>query len=425
MATVIQTGPSGWDIAAQAFQQAFQNGQQLALKRKELELQAQRVQSATDLEAAQRRQIEQDLQQKAGQHQADDAANNAYAGLASLHPELLSDPVKMIAAVAPQLSQIPGATESFAGLMKGHTEILSGAAQRDLAIQRAAVDQATAAHQERENLLDGQVHDILSHYEGQDLAHNPQTQAKAIADIFTVDPERALRQADTFNKINGRVTTTALDDGSILTADEQGHWHVTAHAWGGRPAAGGPGAQMAVQQRLVAARQTVNALQKLNAIYLMDHEGVVEPPAATTLEDAKGVLGRVLGGGAGMTTAQAVRSKHQQLAGMYGAQFIDQYFKTIVGGNTPRNREYWLNFRRAYVPIGPLKEGVGEAAYRSRLELIADLQQLIRSASAGQAPDPSLVHGFSDAINAETQVQQLVDPSGAGVDLSQRPWEQR
>lgn len=410
--TIIQT-PGALDTASQAFQQSFALFRQLAEKRQALDLERQRITSQVGLEDAQKQQIKANTLRINAEIQRTDAQLAGQRLAMQLHQE--DDPT--FEAHLQQLKVDPD-TNYWAHEARMGIQQQQASTQRDQ--QQAQVGALQLQQLQRQALVRDAVTNVLKKYEG-DILTNPASQAKAVADIWTVDPQAALQQADAFNAMGRQSHVQALDDGSILTSDDRGKWHITAHAWGGKVAAGGQTAALNVQERLVAARQTLSALQNLQALARVDPDGVVEPPVATTFEDARGLIGKALAGGAGQTTAQASRTAHQQMASMYGNQFIDNYFKFIRGGNTPRSQQFITNFRRAYLPIGPLKPGVGQAAYKNRQDLIDQTLNFVKQFTPDKPFDTTTLPGFSESLNADAQVQQAGGATGS-PNFAAQPW---
>jgi len=96
MATVIDTGPSGWDVASQSFQRAFEMGQQLYQQRQELEQRKVEAQSRMDLDAAQKKEI---LAGIAARQDALDIDTRALAFVQG-HVQDMQDPVRFGEATA-------------------------------------------------------------------------------------------------------------------------------------------------------------------------------------------------------------------------------------------------------------------------------------------------------------------------------------
>lgn len=415
--TIIQQ-PGALDVATEAFQRSFAQYRQLAYQREQLSLAKAKAASEIALQGAE--------------------AGEAKARTKGLEEQLrLADAQLLGRRFAMQNSQMDDNSFMAAGqklldpdALFYANEARMGTAKdmADIQYQRAhaQLEQLQGADLQKRAARDEAVQHVLAGYSHTDIVTNPATQARALADVMAVDEEAAFKQAQVFNQMSHNYHIEALPDGSVLTADPKtGHWSIAAHAWGGRPAGGSANAQMNLGQRLVAAKQARQALLNLQAIYRVDKEGVTDPPTVTTADDARGILGRVLGGGAGQTTAQQLRSANQQRASMHGNVFIDNYFKAVPGGNTPRSQVFITNFRRGYLPIGPLKPGVAETAFQNRVNLLNDLNdyigQLQGALSGTNTVDPTHMPGFSEALNADGAVQAASGTMG-GTNYGDRPW---
>lgn len=410
--TIIRS-PGAIDEASDAFNHAFTLYRQTAMARQQLDLERQKANAQIGLQGAQA--DEAKVRAKELQSEIDRADNQMLGQRAAMQLHQLDD--NSFDAALQQMKIDPDA------LYWAH-ETRLGMKQQEAATQRdvAQGQVATLQSQElqRQSAVAQGVRNALAKYEGSNLMTNSTTQAKALSDVFTIDPQQALNMAETFNKISGTHHVTALDDGSILTSDDKGNWHVTAHAWGGKQT-GGTTAQLAVSDRLAAARGALFALQHLQSLYGIDKQAVTDPVAATSAEEARGAIGQFLAGGSGQVTAQALRSSHQKLAKMYGDQFSVNYFKFARGGNQPRNQKFVEDFRHGYLPLGPFDPAVGTAAFQSRNLLIGQLQDFIKSYDPNKPFDTTNFPGVSESLNADGAVSQSGAPYGTS-NFAATPW---
>lgn len=400
MATVIDTGPSGWDVAAQAFQQAFQNGQQLAVKRRELDLEAQRVQSATDMDAVQRRKLEGDIEQQNIAHTAADAANKVHAAMAA-HPDILSDPGKATEFAAQQLANIPGGMQAWGGLYSSYQQATSSRASALFQASETARMDASRLRQER---VDAGIHNVMDSWKTR--LNTPEGVSGMLRDAAAISTDEAAKLAQTFaSRLEGNWTPVVGQNGDVILVEHNsGSVHQTGINLGARGA--GAGNQVSKEESLFALQNLASSIDQMQKLVAGDDDADINPAVSAIIGGIHlGSGGVGTGPGAGKPLSNMLKSDTQQQFDAASQVFVHSLASVMPRGQ--RSMPLILSLMSGYIPQSGFGKTARYALRQKRLIFKRRVLQLLNNLQHGQPADLSLLPGYSqDALEAANEQQQ-------------------